>query len=103
MKFYNTIIFMFLAALFVSCEDEIKNPDTYFSIEIADEKKMYSPSDVLSVSLQNKKNVEIASTNYTFDGTEVTGSSFPLAAQKMGKHTIVNRLVLRTNNVLLSL
>lgn len=89
MKFYNTIIFMFLAALFVSCEDEIKNPDTYFFIEIADEKKKYSPSDVLSVSLQNKKNVEIASTNYTFDGTEVTGSSFPLAAQKMGKHTIV--------------
>ncbi|QIE58815.1 glutaminyl-peptide cyclotransferase [Rasiella rasia] len=88
MKFYNGIIFIFLSIFLVSCEEEIKNPNAYFSVEIQDEQKTYTPAETISVSLQNKKNVTISTTKFKFNDTEIVGSSIPLTQQKMGKHTI---------------
>jgi len=88
MKFYKTVIFIFLATVFLSCEEEIKNANNYFSIEIEEGKKIFTPSETVSVTLANKKNVEIRSRKFVFDGTEIATGSIPLAQQKMGKHTI---------------
>ena len=88
MKFYKTVIFIFLASLLISCEEKIKNVNDYFSIEIEEGKKVFTPSENISVLLVNKKNVEIRSTKFWFDETEVLGSAIPLAQQKMGTHTI---------------
>lgn len=92
MKFYKAIIFIFLAVTLVSCEDEIKNANDYFAIEIHEGKKVFTTSDIVSVTLNNKKNIEIRNTKYLLDGTEIQTSSIPLAEQKMGRHTI-NALV----------
>ncbi|MDX1461972.1 MAG: glutaminyl-peptide cyclotransferase [Marinirhabdus sp.] len=88
MTAYNRIILIFLALVSIACEEEINNPDAYFSIEIDNEKKVYAPSETITVALQNKKNVEIAATNFSFDDVEISATSIPLAQQKMGKHTI---------------
>ncbi len=88
MKFYKAVIFIFLATVFISCEDEIKNPNDYFSIEIEEGKKLFTPGENVSVALQNKKNIEIGATRYTFDGTELASVVIPLTGQKMGTHTI---------------
>ncbi|MAZ73364.1 MAG: glutamine cyclotransferase [Flavobacteriaceae bacterium] len=88
MRFYKAVIFMFLALVFIGCEEEIKNANDYFAIEIEGEKKVFTPSESIAVTLNNKKNVEVRSTNFMFDGTEIVGGSIPLAQQKMGTHTI---------------
>jgi glutaminyl-peptide cyclotransferase len=88
MKFYKAVIFIFLALFFIGCEEEIKNANDYFSIEIEEGKKVFTPSESVSVLLTNKKDVEIRSTTFKFDNIEVVGGSIPLAQQKMGTHTI---------------
>ncbi|WP_432411396.1 glutaminyl-peptide cyclotransferase [Rasiella sp. SM2506] len=88
MKLYKTFIFIFLACIFAGCEDEIKNANDYFSLEIKEGKKVFTPAESVSVTLNNKKNVEIRSTKFILDGTEIATGSIPLAQQRMGIHTI---------------
>tara|TARA_R100000935_G_scaffold21876_2_gene40400 strand:+ start:59052 stop:60089 length:1038 start_codon:yes stop_codon:yes gene_type:complete len=88
MKIYKAVIFIFLASVLISCEDEIKNANDYFSIEIEEGKNVFTTSESVSVLLTNKKNVEVRNTTFIFDTTEVIGGSIPLAQQRMGKHTI---------------
>lgn len=88
MKFYKAVIFIFLAVLVVGCEDEINNPNDYFSVELKDNKTIFTPSESIVVSLKNKKNMEIKETTFVFDTTEMEASTIPLARQKMGKHII---------------
>lgn len=102
MKFYKAVIFIFLATIFVSCEEEIKNPNDYFAIEVQDEKKVYAPSESISVALTNKKSVEIKETTFIFDGTEMEASTIPLAQQKMGKHTLEAKVNVAGNEYVVS-
>ena len=88
MKRSKIFIFIFLAFALIGCEEEIKNVDNYFSIEISEGKTLFSPNESVSVSLTNKKNLEIRSTQFVFDGKNVETANIPLAQQRMGKHII---------------
>ena len=88
---------MFLVLISVSCEEEIKNPDAYFSVQIKDAKKSYTPSESITVSLDNKKSMAVTETTFMFDGTEISGTSIPLAQQKMGTHIVSATVIVDGN------
>ena len=64
MKSYKPLILIFITSFFVSCGDDSKNPNDVFSILIKDAKKSYKTSDVLQVSIINKKNKTLESITY---------------------------------------
>ena len=88
MKLYNAISLIFLAIVLIGCGDEIKDPNTFFGIEIGEGKTLFTPDESISVTLQNKKNLEIKETTFVFDGIDMAASTIPLSQQKMGTHTI---------------
>ena len=94
MKIPKPCILILLVTFFVSCEDDSQNPNDVFSISIKDAKKSYKTSDVLQVSINNKKNRTPEIITYSIDAENVASSngnlekSIPLNGQKMGKRTI---------------
>jgi glutaminyl-peptide cyclotransferase len=95
MKRYKPLIFIFIVVFFSSCGDDSKNPNDVFSILIKDAKKSYKTSDVLKVSIKNKKNKTLESITYSIDAENLVTEnanvekSIPLSGQKMGKRSII--------------
>ncbi|RLD30654.1 MAG: hypothetical protein DRI70_00560, partial [Bacteroidetes bacterium] len=67
MKIHKLLILIFIVSFLVNCGDDSKNPNDVFSILIKDAKKSYKTSDVLQVSITNKKNKTLESITYSID------------------------------------
>ena len=94
MRICNLIIATVLTFFMVSCGSNSESPNSSFSIEIKNAKKVYNNTETLIVILENKKNKEVESVTYSLDTellTEVKGNqeaSVNLSEQKLGKHSI---------------
>lgn len=64
MKLYNALVPTLLVLLMGSCGNNSAEKKDDFSLEIMGAKKTYTTKDVLSVSLNNKKNIAIDSVVY---------------------------------------
>lgn len=86
----KVLILTALIAFLSGCGNRVNDPDTFFGISISDGKKAYTHSDVLQISLQNKKNMEVEKVTYAIDSEVVSNSegnkeqSIQLDGQKMG-------------------
>ena len=91
---YNYIIFMILAILVGGCGNQTNDPNQLFSITIENKKKAYRPSDVLEVSLQNKKGKELDSVVYFLQeerlatGEPTKATTVSLQEQRLGSRTL---------------
>ncbi|MGO3182209.1 MAG: glutaminyl-peptide cyclotransferase [Aequorivita sp.] len=87
MKIYNTLVPTLLVLLMGSCGNSSADKKDTFSLEITDAKKSYTTQDVLSVSLINKKNIEIDSVVYFLnkERIEVSGNELSLTREKLGE------------------
>ncbi|GEQ86620.1 glutamine cyclotransferase [Patiriisocius marinistellae] len=92
MKFANLLIVFVLLLLITSCDEEIKNPNQHFSIEIKDNKKSFTTSETVAITLISKKGKPIDNVSYSldenpFDG-KTSGASLNISAEKLGERTI---------------
>lgn len=89
MKFYNSLIAISLTLLLISCGDNSKGEKDAFSLEIQNPKKTYTPKDVLSITLNNKKNITIDSTVYFLnkDRVSLADNKISLSDAKLGIRT----------------
>ncbi|QAA80702.1 glutaminyl-peptide cyclotransferase [Aequorivita sp. H23M31] len=90
MKFYNYLITIVLGSFLISCGDNSKGENDAFSIEIQNEQKTYTPQDVLTFSITNKKNITIDSIAYFLnqDRISVADNKFSLSDKKLGMKTL---------------
>src|SRR5690606_18269630 len=90
MKFYNlfatTLILLFLG----SCGNNSEAKKDAFSIEIKNAQKTYTPEDEITISLINKKNLEIDSINYflNLDRIGISNNIISLSGKKLGEKTL---------------
>ncbi len=91
---YNYIIFMILAISVGGCGNQTNDPNQLFSITIENKKKAYRPSDVLEVSLQNKKGKELDSVVYFLQqerlatGEPTKSTTVSLQEQRLGSRKL---------------
>jgi len=76
-----------------SCGDSTKNADELFSVEIKDAKNAYKETDVLQVSVKNKKNKTLDKVSWSLDSdaiTEASGNSTSISLnnKKLGTKTV---------------
>lgn len=90
MKLYNALVPTLLVLLMGSCGNNSAEKKDNFSLEITNAKKSYTTDDVLSISLVNKKDIEIDSVVYFLnkDKVGVSGNELPLTGQKLGEKKI---------------
>lgn len=94
MKLCNLIVCTALSLFMANCGDNIASKNDSFSLNIKNSKKTYVPSDVLSISLENKKNIETDSIVYFLnkDRVEVSGNKLSLSNQKLGERTLMAKI-----------
>lgn len=87
MKLYNALVPTLLVLLMGSCGNNSAEKKDDFSLEIMGAKKTYTTKDVLSVSLNNKKNIAIDSVVYFInkDRVEISDNKLDLAGKKLGE------------------
>jgi glutamine cyclotransferase len=94
MQKFKPFVLTLLVLFFIGCGNKSDNPNDFFSIMVKDGKKAYQTSDVLVVSIQNKKNKTIERISYSIDAENKVSSegnsdqNLPLTDQKMGKRSI---------------
>ncbi len=90
MKFYNVLAPTLLLLFLGGCGSNSNDKKDNFSLEIKNPKKTYTPKDVLTVSLNNKKNIETDSIVYFLnkDRIEVSGNTISLSGKKLGEKTL---------------
>ncbi len=90
MKFYNVLAPTLLVLLMCSCGNNSEEKKDAFSLEIKNPKKTYTTEDVLTVTLNNKKNIETDSIFYFLnkDKIEVSGNTVSLSGKKLGEKTL---------------
>lgn len=92
--FILTLLFSFL----LSCGNDTKNANDLFAISIKDGQKSFKTSEVLSVSIQNKKNKAIETVAYSMDGVPVNEAkdasekTINLEGLKMGKRILTAQI-----------
>ncbi|MEZ4859556.1 MAG: glutaminyl-peptide cyclotransferase, partial [Flavobacteriaceae bacterium] len=78
-----------LILFFMSCNTTIEDANNLFSIEIKDAKTTFSETDVLSLSISNKKEKTIEKIEYALDqGKKSSDSNISLENAKMGNRNI---------------
>ena len=93
MKIYNLLLLTSLLLIMGSCGDSTKNADELFSVEIKDAKNAYKETDVLQVSVKNKKNKTLDKVSWSLDSdaiTEASGNSTSISLnnKKLGTKTV---------------
>ena len=90
MKFHNSLIAIGLMLLLGSCGNNSGGEKDTFSLEIQNPKKTYTPEEVLSVSLTNKKNIKADSIVYFLNKDRVTmaDNKISLSGHKLGNRTL---------------
>ena len=89
MKFYNLLAATFLFLFLTNCGDSEKGKDN-FSLEIKNQKRTYTPNDVVTVNLINKKNIATDSILYYLnkERMNISGDEISLSGHKLGQRTI---------------
>ena len=91
MKSPKLFVAILLALTIASCGNKSGTKNNPFSLQIKNAQKTYKPSDNLSVSIKNKKGMEIDSVVYSLRDKKVAVSdknnlqNIPLQHQKLGK------------------
>lgn len=93
MNYAKALVTIFLGLIFVSCGNDIKNPNKLFSIEIEGHKKGFPNTETLKATIKSKKGDAIDSVTYTLGETkkQVNGNetvSFVLSNQKIGEKNL---------------
>ncbi len=90
MKIYNVLASTLLVFLMAGCGNNSEDKKDYFSLEINNPKKTYTPEDVLTTAIINKKNIEIDSVVYFLnkDKIESSGKTISLSGKKLGEKTL---------------
>lgn len=94
MKFYNVLVPTLLLLFLGGCGNDSKEKKDNFSLEIKNQKKTYTTEDVLSVSLNNKKNIETDSIVYFLnkDRIKISGNEISLSGKKLGEKTLMAKI-----------
>lgn len=94
MKFYNVLVPTLLLLFLGGCGNDSKEKKDNFSLEIKNQKKTYTTEDVLSVSLDNKKNIETDSIVYFLnkDRIKISGDEISLSGKKLGEKTLMAKI-----------
>src|SRR5690606_34393518 len=90
MKIYNVLVPTLLLLLLGSCGNNSADKKDSFSLEIKNPKKTYNTEDAVTISLNNKKNIETDSIVYFLnnDKIEVSGNNVSLSEKKLGEKTL---------------
>ncbi|QQX76639.1 MULTISPECIES: glutaminyl-peptide cyclotransferase [Aequorivita] len=90
MKIHNILVATLLGLLVGSCGSNSEEKKDIFSLKINNPKKTYTTEDVLSISLNNKKNIEIDSVLYFLnnDRIGISGDKISLSGKKLGEKTL---------------
>ncbi len=98
MKIYKLLIVTALVVLISGCGNKSEADKDFFSVVIKNQKKNYTPSEALLVSVNNKKNKTIDSIVYFFNSEKIASSdknnetSLSLIHQKLGKRTLIAKV-----------
>ncbi len=90
MKIHNILVPTLLVLLMGSCGGNSEDKKDAFSLEIKNQKKTYTTEDVLTISLNNKKNIETDSVVYFLnkDRVSITDNTLSLSGKKLGEKTL---------------
>lgn len=90
MKTHNILVPTLLVLLMGSCGGNSEDKKDAFSLEIKNQKKTYTTEDVLTISLNNKKNIETDSVVYFLnkDRVSITDKTLSLSGKKLGEKTL---------------
>lgn len=90
MKIHNILVPTLLVLLMGSCGGNSEDKKDAFSLEIKNQKKTYTTEDVLTISLNNKKNIETDSVVYFLnkDRVSITDNTLSLSEKKLGEKTL---------------
>jgi len=93
MKIYNLLLMTSLLLIMGSCGNDTKNADDLFSVEIKDAKNAYKETDVLQVSVKNKKNKTLDKVSWSLDSDPIpeasgNSTSISLNNRKLGTKTV---------------
>lgn len=94
MNKFNFLLLFILNFLFFSCGSNSGKKTSYFSLKTDDNKTEYHLGESLKVSLENKKNREIDSVNFYFEGKPVKNAQnasfqIDLKDQKLGNQELM--------------
>lgn len=94
MKIHKALIPTLLVLIMSSCGNNSAGKKDDFSLEISNPKKTYTTNDALSVSLINKKNIEIDSVVYFLnkDRVELSGKELSLSGKKLGEKKLMAKV-----------
>ncbi|MGJ8666348.1 MAG: glutaminyl-peptide cyclotransferase [Patiriisocius sp.] len=92
MKYANLLITFVLLLLITSCDEEIKNANQHFSIEIKDNKKSFTTAETVAITLKSKQGKPIDNVSYSLNGKpfdgNTSGATLNISAEKLGERTI---------------
>jgi len=90
MKIYNILVPTLLLLFLGGCGNNSEEKKDAFLLEIKNPKKTYTPEDVLTISLNNKKNIKTDSILYFLntDKVSIAGDKISLSGKKLGEKTL---------------
>lgn len=92
MAFVKALSLTVITVLLIACGSEPKDASELFDLKISATKKVYKPSQTISIEIVNKQQLEIESSRLTLDGKELVAnaSNFVLSLQdqKMGQRAL---------------
>ena len=91
MNLFKLLIINLLGSIIISCNGSNSSTKKNFSLEISENKKEFKVNESFSVSIKNKKNIEINKVEYELAGEkiEVTDNTISLKNVKLGKQELV--------------
>lgn len=98
MKLHKIFTLTALVILLIGCGNDSEAKKEYFSLSFNNEKKAYTTSDALSVTVTNKKKMEIDSVAYYIGSNRISASeviaetNVSLANQKLGRQAITAKI-----------
>lgn len=84
MKIAKLLAITFLSILFLACEEEEKDINKLFQLEITSNKTKYTTGENTSFSIKNLKNKEIGAISYSINGKDVGSTTYTFSDKKLG-------------------
>ena len=90
MNLFKLLIINLLGSIIISCNGSNSSTKKNFSLEISENKKEFKVNESFSVSIKNKKNIEINKVEYELAGEkiEITDNTISLKNVKLGKQEL---------------
>lgn len=84
MKQAKLLAIIFLSIFIFSCEEEEKDLNKLFKLEITNNKLLYKTGETASFSLNNIKNKEIGEVNFSVNSKSLNDNSYTFTDKKLG-------------------